>query len=197
MSHSQAQPITHAQRPSKSRWSRWKKPLTMLFFLELIVLFTMLAQRIEWNEVFDTLADFKVRTLIIASGLTLLSFLVYACFDLIGRTYIRQDLTWKQILPVGIISYAFNLNLSAWVGGIAMRYRLYSRLGVSKSNIAKILGLSLATNWFGYMTVTGAVFSSGIVTMPPGWKLSSTALQGVGVLLLIVSAGYLAACRFS
>jgi uncharacterized membrane protein YbhN (UPF0104 family) len=63
---------------------------------------------------------------------------VYACFDLIGRTYIRQDLTWKQILPVGIISYAFNLNLSAWVGGIAMRYRLYSRLGVSKANIAKI-----------------------------------------------------------
>ena len=57
---------------------------------------------------------------------------MYACFDLIGRTYIRQDLTWKQILPVGIISYAFNLNLSAWVGGIAMRYRLYSRLGVSK-----------------------------------------------------------------
>ena len=169
----------------------------MLFFLALIVLFTMLAQRIEWNEVFDTLADFKVRTLIIASGLTLVSFLVYACFDLIGRTYIRQDLTWKQILPVGIISYAFNLNLSAWVGGIAMRYRLYSRLGVSKSNIAKILGLSLATNWFGYMVIAGAVFSSGLVRMPPGWKLSSGALQGVGVLLLLVSAGYLAACQFS
>ena len=79
----------------------------MLFFLALIVLFTMLAQRIEWGEVFDTLADFKVRTLIIASGLTLMSFLVYACFDLIGRTYIRQDLTWRQILPVGIVSGFF------------------------------------------------------------------------------------------
>ena len=132
MSHSDTQPAAHADTPPKSRWSRWKRPLTMLFFLALIVLFTMLAQRIEWDEVFDNLADFKVRTLIIASGLTLVSFLVYACFDLIGRTYIRQDLTWKQILPVGIISYAFNLNLSAWVGGIAMRYRLYSRLGVSK-----------------------------------------------------------------
>ncbi len=188
---------THAKSPGKSHWSRWKRPLTMLFFLMLIVLFTMLAQRLEWNEVFDNLADFKVRTLIIASGLTLVSFLVYACFDLIGRTYIRQNLTWKQILPVGIISYAFNLNLSAWVGGIAMRYRLYSRLGVSKSNIAKILGLSLATNWFGYMVIAGAVFSSGLVRMPPGWKLSSSTLQGVGVLLLLLSAGYLAACRFA
>ncbi|VVO24772.1 Inner membrane protein YbhN [Pseudomonas fluorescens] len=197
MNRAEPDTATHAKSPGKSHWSRWKRPLTMLFFLMLIVLFTMLAQRLEWSEVFDNLADFKVRTLIIASGLTLVSFLVYACFDLIGRTYIRQNLTWKQILPVGVISYAFNLNLSAWVGGIAMRYRLYSRLGVSKSNIAKILGLSLATNWFGYMVIAGAVFSSGLVRMPPGWKLSSSALQGVGILLLLLSAGYLEACRFA
>jgi uncharacterized membrane protein YbhN (UPF0104 family) len=78
MSRAEASSTGHATAPTKSRLSRWKKPLTMLFFLALIVLFTMLAQRIEWNEVFDTLADFKVRTLIIASGLTLVSFLVYA-----------------------------------------------------------------------------------------------------------------------
>ena len=197
MNRAEPNTTTHAESPGKSHWSRWKRPLTMLFFLMLIVLFATLAQRLEWSEVFENLADFKVRTLIIASGLTLVSFLVYACFDLIGRTYIRQNLTWKQILPVGIISYAFNLNLSAWVGGIAMRYRLYSRLGVSKSNIAKILGLSLATNWFGYMVIAGAMFSSGLVRMPPGWKLSSSALQGVGVLLLLLSAGYLVACRFA
>ncbi|OOV93950.1 lysylphosphatidylglycerol synthase domain-containing protein [Pseudomonas sp. MF4836] len=196
-----SQPSAHAapseSKGSKTLWQRLKKPLTVLFFLLLIVLFTLLARRIDWSEVFSTLADFKVRTLIIAAGLTLASFLVYACFDLIGRTYIRQDLGWRQILPVGIISYAFNLNLSAWVGGIAMRYRLYSRLGVSTGNIAKILGLSLATNWFGYMVLAGGVFASGVVQMPPGWKLSSSALQAVGVLLLLLSIGYLAACQFS
>lgn len=202
MNHSEAHTAprdAHApeQAKPKSRWSRWKRPLTLAFFLLLIVLFTALARRIDWSEVFATLADFKVRTLIIAAALTATSFITYACFDLIGRTYIRQKLGWRQILPVGVISYAFNLNLSAWVGGIAMRYRLYSRLGVSTGNIAKILGLSLATNWFGYMTLAGVVFSSGLVTMPPGWKLSSDALQGVGALLLLVSAGYLVACRFS
>ena len=180
-----------------SRFKRWKKPLTIAFFLLLIVLFTLLARRIDWSEVVQTLGDFKLHTLLMAGGLTLCSFLVYASFDLIGRTYIRQPLRWKQILPVGVISYAFNLNLSAWVGGIAMRYRLYSRLGVSTGNIAKILGLSLATNWFGYMALAGVVFSSGWVTMPPGWKVSTSALQGIGVLLVLASLGYLAACRFS
>jgi hypothetical protein len=64
MSHSPAQaaPAVH------SRWSRWKRPLTLLFFLALIVLLTMFATRIEWAEVLQTLADFKVRTLIIAAG---------------------------------------------------------------------------------------------------------------------------------
>ena len=180
-----------------SRLTRWRKPLAIVFFLALIVLFTLLARRIDWSEVVQTLGDFKLRTLLIAGALTLCSFLVYASFDLIGRTYIRQPLGCKQILPVGIISYAFNLNLSAWVGGIAMRYRLYSRLGVSTGNIAKILGLSLATNWFGYMALAGVVFSSGRVTMPPGWKVSSGALQSIGVLLVLTSLGYLAACQFS
>ena len=180
-----------------SRFQRWKKPLTLAFFVLLIVLFTLLARRIDWSEVLQTLSEFKVRTLMIAGALTVCSFIVYACFDLIGRTYIRQPLRWKQILPVGIISYAFNLNLSAWVGGIAMRYRLYSRLGVSTGNIAKILGLSLATNWFGYMAISGVIFSSGLVTMPPGWKVSTTALQGIGALLVLASLGYLVACQFS
>lgn len=93
MSRSEARAAAHSPATSHSRWSRWKRPLTLLFFLALIVLLTMFARRIEWAEVLQTLADFKVRTLIIASSLTLVSFLVYASFDLIGRTYIRQDLT--------------------------------------------------------------------------------------------------------
>lgn len=84
---------------AESRFKRWKKPLTIAFFLVLIVLFTLLARRIDWSEVVQTLGDFKARTLVIAGALTLCSFLVYASFDLIGRTYIRQNLVWKQILP--------------------------------------------------------------------------------------------------
>jgi uncharacterized membrane protein YbhN (UPF0104 family) len=189
-----AQPETAHGKPG---WKRVKRALSVVFFLLLIVLFTMLARRIDWAEVIVTLADFKLRTLALAAGLTLVNFLVYASFDLISRTYIRQDLGWRQVLPVGVISYAFNLNLGAWIGGMAMRYRLYSHLGVSTGNISRILGLSIATNWLGYMTLAGAVFSSGLVSLPPGWKLSSDALQGVGFVLLVLSASYLLACHFS
>jgi uncharacterized membrane protein YbhN (UPF0104 family) len=197
MSPPDSHPAQHDSAHGKQGWKRLKRALTVVFFLLLIVLFTMLAQRIDWAEVIDTLADFKLRTLALAASLTLVNFLVYASFDLISRTYIRQDLGWRQVLPVGIISYAFNLNLGAWIGGMAMRYRLYSHLGVSTGNIARILGLSIATNWLGYMTLAGSVFSSGLMNLPPGWKLSSDALRGVGFVLLALSAAYLLACHFS
>ena len=197
MSHSDSHPSQHDSTHGKPGWKRLKRVLSVVFFLLLIALFTMLARRIDWAEVIETLADFKLRTLALAVGLTLVNFLVYASFDLISRTYIRQDLSWRQVLPVGVISYAFNLNLGAWIGGMAMRYRLYSHLGVSTGNISRILGLSIATNWLGYMTLAGAVFSSGLVKLPPGWKLSSDALQGVGFVLLVLSTAYLLACHFS
>jgi glycosyltransferase 2 family protein len=197
MSPPDSHPAHHDTAHGKPGWKRLKRTLSVVFFLLLIVLFTTLARRIDWAEVIETLADFKLRTLALAASLTLVNFLVYASFDLISRTYIRQDLGWRQVLPVGIISYAFNLNLGAWVGGMAMRYRLYSHLGVSTGNISRILGLSIATNWLGYMTLAGSVFSSGLVKLPPGWKLSSNALQGVGFVLLMLSAAYLLGCHFS
>ena len=36
----------------------------------------------------------------------------------------------RKVMGVNFISYAFNLNLGSLVGGVAFRYRLYSRLGL-------------------------------------------------------------------
>ena len=67
---------------------------------------------------------------------------------------------------VSFICYAFNLTLSTWVGGIGMRYRLYSRLGLSGATITRIFSLSITTNWLGYILLGGIVFSSGMVKVP-------------------------------
>ena len=56
---------------------------------------------------------------------------------------------------VSFICYAFNLTLSTWVGGIGMRYRLYSRLGLPGSTITRIFSLSITTNWLGYILLAG------------------------------------------
>ncbi len=63
---------------------------------------------------------------------------------------------------VSFICYAFNLTLSTWVGGIGMRYRLYSRLGLPGSTITRIFSLSITTNWLGYILLAG-------LSLPQAW----------------------------
>jgi uncharacterized membrane protein YbhN (UPF0104 family) len=42
-----------------------------------------------------------------------------------------------------------------------MRYRLYSRLGLSGGTITRIFSLSITTNWLGYILLGGVIFTSG------------------------------------
>ena len=69
---------------------------------------------------------------------------------------------------------------------LALRYRLYSRFGLSASTITRIVGFSLLTNWIGYAALAGAAFASGLVELPDNVPISDAALRGLGVVLLLV-----------
>ena len=125
------------------------------------------------------------------------SYVVYCFFDVLGKRYARHDLPLRQILPVTFVCYAFNLNLSAWVGGIALRFRLYSRLGLRPSQITRVFTLSLLTNWLGYMWLAGLIFVMGWITPPANWEIGFTALRVLGAGLLLACVVYLGLCGFS
>lgn len=174
-----------------------KRVVTTFFFIAVPVLLFMLVRNIDWQEVAHTLRAYKVSTLVLGFALALGSYLTYCGFDVLARYYTRHKLSVKQVVPVAFVCYAFNLNLSSWVGGIAMRYRLYSRLGLDMPTITRILSLSLITNWLGYMLLAGSVFAMGFVDLPEGWKVGDTTLRLIGGGLLLVSGVYLLACRFA
>jgi uncharacterized membrane protein YbhN (UPF0104 family) len=98
---------------------------------------------------------------------------------------------------VSFICYAFNLTLSTWIGGIGMRYRLYSRLGLRGGTITRIFSLSITTNWLGYVVLGGVIFSANLVQLPARWYISQESLRIIGIAMLLVSALYLWACAFA
>ncbi|HKS11908.1 MAG TPA: UPF0104 family protein, partial [Pseudomonas sp.] len=122
---------------------------------------------------------------------------VFSCYDLLGRAYTGHHLPARQVLPVAFVCYAFNLNFTTWVGGVALRYRLYSRLGLDTATITRIITLGILTNWVGYMALAGTVFALRLVKLPENWAVGATGLQMIGVLLLVLAAGYLYACGFA
>lgn len=178
-------------------WSRAKKVLTWLFFIAVIVLLVVYARQVNWADVWDVVVNYNRVAILGAVALVVVSYLTYGVYDLIGRAYCGHKLAKRQVMLVSFICYAFNLTLSTWVGGVAMRYRLYSRLGLGGSTITRIFSLSIATNWLGYVLVAGIVFSAAMMRVPDGWFIGAGTLRVIGICLLAFVAVYLALCAFS
>jgi uncharacterized membrane protein YbhN (UPF0104 family) len=98
------------------------------------------------------------------------------------------------MLAVGFVSFAFKLSLGTVLGGVALRYRLYGRLGLGVDEITRILAASVLTNWIGYAALAGALLAGAPPALPPGWGPGPPVLRAIGVALLACAAAYALAC---
>lgn len=177
------------------RWAR--RGLTLLFFILVPTLLFLLLRNQDWGEVRHALLSYPPSVLLTGVAIAACSFVLFSCYDLLGRRYTSHTLPARKVIPLAFVCYAFNLNLSAWVGGVALRYRLYSRLGLDVPTISRILGLGLVTNWLGYLLVAGSLFACGLPRLPAGLEIGTSGLRLIGVLLVLVAATYLLACAFA
>lgn len=171
-----------------------KKTAVVVFFLLLGWLLLTQTRAVDWGKVATSLAHFPLSSLLGASALTLLSLALYSCFDLLGRHNTGHTLRAPTVMRVTFICYMFNLNLGSLVGAVAMRYRLYARLGLDIGTITQVLYWSLLTNWVGYLLLAGVIFGFQTPTLAPGWDMGSTGLQRLGFALLAMALLYLLLC---
>ena len=155
------------------------------------------ARRVDWPAVWQALQAQSQGVVAAAAALSLLSYAVYATFDLIGRRVTRHRLPVSRTMGIAAISYAFNLNLGAWVGSLALRLRLYTRWGLPAQTVAQIVAYSMVTNWLGYLWVGGAVLLTAPPRLPAGWQLPQAGLLSVGLAMVAAALAYLALCRYS
>lgn len=182
---------------SHPRWRMAKRVLTVLFFIAVIVLLVIYAQKVDWQDVWKVIRGYDRLALFSAIALVIVSYLIYGCYDLLGRAYCGHKLAKRQVMLVSFICYAFNLTLSTWVGGIGMRYRLYSRLGLPGGTITRIFSLSITTNWLGYILLGGFIFTFGVVELPDHWYIDEGTLRILGIALLLIIVVYLWFCTFA
>ena len=186
--------------PRRRHWHEWwpwiKRALSLLFFAAVAALLVRYGRAVDWQDVLDSMRTLPVPVLLLAVGLAAASHLLYSCFDLIGRRYTGHNLPTPTVMAVNFVSYAFNLCIGSIVGGVGFRYRLYSRLGLKPGVITRIVSMSMLTNWLGYKLLAGLLFLVHPLALPPGWKMGNHGLQWVGAVLVLISAGYLVACKY-
>jgi len=168
--------------------------LALAFLLLVVWLVVDHARKVDWAGVRNALAAYPVATLATALALTAASHLVYACYELLGRRYAHHTLPTSKVLGVGLVSYAFNLNLGALVGGFGFRWRLYSKLGLRQGQMGRIIALSLVTNWSGYLLLAGIVLATRAIELPESMSLGSDVLQVLGVAMSALPVLYVVWC---
>jgi uncharacterized membrane protein YbhN (UPF0104 family) len=194
-----AEPEARAEASMARRW--WpvaKRVATIALLIAVVTLIVLNVRKVDWPAVLAALRDYPPSTLLIAAALTIVSFGVYSCFDLLARHYTKPFMSVRAVMTVTFVSHALGLNLG--VAGVALRFRLYGAFGVDGGSVARIWGLSVLTNWLGFLILGGVVFTAGLIDLPPhsmlGAPVGTGTLFGVGIALLVGTAVYLAACAF-
>lgn len=168
--------------------------MAVAFFVIVAGFLVAEARRIDWSAVISSLRTVPASHLAVAGMFTVASHALFSTFDLFGRRYIRHMLSVPSVMGVNFVSYAFNLNFGALIGGVAFRYRLYSRLGLALGEVTQVISLSMLTNWLGYALLTGIVLSWQPIALPEDWALHAWGLRGVGIVMMGLAIAYTVLC---
>lgn len=173
----------------------WTKRAATAALLALIGLLVFdRAREMDWGGVAAALESYRLTAVGAAFAIGLPAFVACACFDLIGRHATGHGLAVRRVMLISFTGYYFSLNLGALIGGLAFRYRLYVPYGLPAMTISQIIGMSVLTNWSGYVLVAGAVLVYQPPDLPPGWSIGAAPMRVLGGALLAIAAGYFAVC---
>jgi uncharacterized membrane protein YbhN (UPF0104 family) len=141
-------PEVDAPAPAAARLLRRFEPLrpwvttafgVALFSVALWVLHHEL-RAYSYHEVKEALRELPRARLALGLLLTAASYLLLTGYDALACRYLAQALRYRQIALASFVGYAFSHNVGAsFLGGGAIRYRLYSSWGLSASEIATIV----------------------------------------------------------
>lgn len=171
-------------------WPTVKRVLTAALVIGVLALVANQARHVDWPAVWVAMRDTPAQALWMGAACAAGCYAMFCGYELVGQRLARHRLPPLKVAGVGFISYAFNMNLGSLVGGVALRFRLYSRLGLESGTITEVLLMSLVTNWLGYLALAGLAFTLAPLSLPPDWELGRQGLRAVGLGLLAAATLY-------
>jgi glycosyltransferase 2 family protein len=157
------------------------------------VLYHML-RGIDTYEVIEAIKGTETHQIVLAALFVAAGYFTLTFYDLFAlRTIGRFDIPYRIAALAGFTSYAVghNVGASAFTGG-AVRYRIYSRYGLSAIDVAKICFIAGLTFWLGNATVLGlgvawAPQAATAIDLLPSWVNRTFAFGILAILATYVA----------
>jgi phosphatidylglycerol lysyltransferase len=147
-------------------------------------------RHVRYAEVKATLAALPRAAFGLALLLCAINYAVLTGFDQLAFRYIGAKVEWWKISVVSFTGYAVSNSVGfALISGTHVRYRFYSRWGLTAGDISRIVVFYVGTFWLGLLVLGG--WSLGVDPHPgllalPGGHL----IRASGFLMLACAAGY-------
>lgn len=185
---------SHNRTRKTTAWRRIERVLVIMLFAAVVWLLLRHAREVDWAAVAAVLRGYTAVTLLGAAALAAASHAIYSCFDLLGKRHIGHAVPMPKVLATAFVAHAVSLNFGPLIGGVGLRYRLYSRLGLSASRITRVVAFSVLSNWLGYSLVASLVLLLHPPQLPESWPVGRVGLAWLGAALLVVVLSYVVAC---
>ncbi len=152
-------------------------------------------QGFRYEDVIQYLATLSPISLLLALGLTFLSYVAFVGHDVLALRYAHHPLLYRQVVPASLIGFGIsNAVGQAWLSGGAVRYRLYQRVGLSAGEIGRVVAFSVFTFWLGYVAWGAVLFLLGDPPISDDALRLSISLHALGWVCLGVVGLYLTWC---
>src|SRR5262249_36291823 len=138
---------------------------------------------IGWDRLRLEIATLPRRQLALAAALTALNYLLLTGYDLLAFAYIGRRLSPIRIAFTSLVAFAVSNGVGLpTISGASIRYRFYTRWGLTPDELSRIVFAYSVTFWLGLLTLGGLSLATtslaGVTTMrgirgaaPAGWLL--------------------------
>lgn len=179
---------------SERRIQRVARPIIGLaLFAGAIWLLQRELRAYNFHDVFDALREIPNLRLLLALALTTTNFLALSGIDWLAVRFVGRRLPYPKVLLASFTGFAVSQSLGfPLITAATVRYRLYSRWGVSAQEVTAILASCGLTFFLGLFTILGVILIGQAAIPAEVISLPGGAEQYLGLLLLFLVAGYLA-----
>lgn len=126
--------------------------VSMGFFTLICILLYQGLSEVNFADIKSAIGEVGPEVLGFGLLLVLLNYLILGSFDYLGLRYLgEKKISTPRVYWSALTCYTFTLNLGALVGGLGLRYRIYSKWGVGIGVITKLILFSTLSNWLGHV----------------------------------------------
>jgi phosphatidylglycerol lysyltransferase len=139
------------------------------------------------------LRELPLLRLTLALAMAACGYLVLAGYDLLAFRFIGRRMRWRNCALASFLSNALGNNAgNILVTGAAVRYWIYSPLGIPAAEIAKIVLFCSLGFWLGVVGLGALLFIGAPIALPAGFQWPAATTRPLGFVLLALLGCYLA-----